>query len=57
MPHFRMLSASEPGCKLLRAEICPFLGCGGTSIAPHETGIQIMAASAVTKMVNEMFSF
>lgn len=23
-----VLSASEPGCKLLRAGICPFLGCG-----------------------------
>lgn len=23
-----MLNASEPGCKLLRAEIWPFLGCG-----------------------------
>lgn len=25
---FKMLNASESGCKLLRAEICPFLGCG-----------------------------
>lgn len=25
---FRMLGASKSGCKLLRAEICPFLGSG-----------------------------
>lgn len=38
----------------------PSWGVEGTHacvIAPHETGIQLMAADAVTKMINEMFSF